>query len=337
MSNLPMLNRFGIHERWEKNSQPNKKIKSSFSDLNVAAEADELSFFVKNGFTSDDHTMDQYRENVDPPDRKWEGLIGSHLKVYSSMLIREMEAEAINTKNWPSSLASTVFEIESIRIANSLNTHMLFPARYGGRLLQRIESNFAYSIVIGLMCGQDQRALLLAKMLLRAIAKKQYKPLDTDYVAIFLYKLLANYLQVEFLDIRRSAASLQKGEFVPTPYFDELFPIWRTPDPQDLIPHLLSVCDCHTHHSFTGANSHHREFSNGMWTRIPLIPLLVFKLRKLLDLENPVVDHPLMNTVLGRLPDHPNFQPDALILAVRERMKSDGLDEDFIFQYYDVD
>jgi hypothetical protein len=64
---------------------------------------------------------------------------------------------------------------------------------------------------------------------------------------------------------------------------------------------LLAACD---------AFDVFREFSNGTWSRTPLAILLVFKLRGLLGLRNPELDHPLMNSVLGKLPPDHQFVPD---------------------------
>ena len=63
------------------------------------------------------------------------------------------------------------------------------------------------------------------------------------------------------------------------------------------------------------------------WARTPIEILLLFKLRQLIGLQNPVLDHPLMNSPLGVLPSEVVFEPDDIIRRVRDRMREDGYDE----------
>ncbi|NHZ63443.1 hypothetical protein [Massilia genomosp. 1] len=105
-----------------------------------------------------------------------------------------------------------------------------------------------------------------------------------------------------------------------------LFDAWRTPDPASLVDLCIAVCDIHTLRSLPyGRGEFLYEFSE--MQRVPIEILLMFKLRQMLGLDNPVIDHPLMSTALGALPQEVAFAPDELITRVRARMVSEGFDE----------
>jgi hypothetical protein len=83
----------------------------------------------------------------------------------------------------------------------------------------------------------------------------------------------------------------------------------------------LAACDEHTWRFVDEFNS---------WSRLPVEILLLFKLRQKLGLSNPALDHPLMNTPLGSLPDEVPYAPDDLIARVLARMSRDHYDEESI-------
>lgn len=134
--------------------------------------------------------------------------------------------------------------------------------------------------------------------------------------------------------LKSDPSHMQKGEIRADSVMDALFNAWRNPDAEALRAPLLAVCDVHTHHAFTGANSFRREFSNRIWTRIPIAALLVMKLRDMLDLPNPQPDHPLLNTALGKLPIESRHVSAPLVDAVLGRMTRDGFDEAEILDHY---
>lgn len=329
-----MLNRPGIHERWLRNAAPSKKMKSIYPAFYMQQQEAELDFYARNGVTSDEHIMDQFREDVEPAKKDWEGLIGGKLLIYSLMKLQQWESEAINKNFLLNDILSTAFESGRLSLLIHLYAHKKFPIRHAGKHLRRLNSEGVFIIIEGILCGADEEAFNLAHAFLQAVAWKEYTPLSNYHVANFILQLLSDYFEKKPVVIRRNPINAMKGEFLPTPYFDELFSVWKTKNPQDLVPYLVSVCDCHTHHAFVGANGHHREFSSGSWSRVPIIPMLIFKLRSLRGLDNPEVDHPLMNTILGKLPVNMEFKPNALIMAVRKQMERDGFDEQVILKQY---
>jgi hypothetical protein len=104
------------------------------------------------------------------------------------------------------------------------------------------------------------------------------------------------------------------------PIFNALVEHWRTPDANALQPLLIAACDRHTHESRSGGSAKYDIESDGFWYD-PFEVLAVMKLRQLLGLENPVVDHLLMNTPLGKLPEPVAPYSDALLEGVIARVR----------------
>jgi len=69
---------------------------------------------------------------------------------------------------------------------------------------------------------------------------------------------------------------------------------------------------------------------------IPIEILLLFKLRQFLGLQNPALEHPIMNPPFDILPANVAFEPDDLIRRVRERMIQDGYDEAQVLARYET-
>ncbi|MCS0581897.1 hypothetical protein NX784_09865 [Massilia pinisoli] len=86
------------------------------------------------------------------------------------------------------------------------------------------------------------------------------------------------------------------------PLFEQLLERWRDPDPDKVAPLLLAACDRRMYQSrcFTGAKV--LDLDNYRFWYDPFEILLMLDLRRRLGLANPVLDHPLMATPLGRLP-----------------------------------
>lgn len=90
------------------------------------------------------------------------------------------------------------------------------------------------------------------------------------------------------------------------PLFTGLLERWRDEDPAALTPFLLAACDRHTHQARYDSN---KAFFDLPWSGMEYVPsevLAVLRLRSLSGLRNPdasALDHPLMNTQLGRLPE----------------------------------
>jgi hypothetical protein len=104
------------------------------------------------------------------------------------------------------------------------------------------------------------------------------------------------------------------------PLYEELLAMWRESDPEALKPWLLAACDHHTQE----AKGEESLSDCGQFARTPLEILLVLRLRELIGLSNPVLDHPLMEAPFDRFPEPPPvYVPDALMLGTLERVRQD--------------
>ncbi|HEX7643151.1 MAG TPA: hypothetical protein VF472_13180 [Burkholderiaceae bacterium] len=128
-------------------------------------------------------------------------------------------------------------------------------------------------------------------------------------------------------------ASLWGGVPVPAapdaaswPVYQMLLAHWQHPNPQAITQLLLAACDLHTRIAMSG--SFDRDIDTAFWFD-PFEILLLLWLRREHGLANPVLDHPLMNTPLGELPEPaPLFvEPVLECLAARLRADSPSLAE----------
>lgn len=100
------------------------------------------------------------------------------------------------------------------------------------------------------------------------------------------------------------------------PLFNLLINHWREPNVDKLVPLLLAVCDRHTHQAHFDTS---REFFDlGHYEQFydPYEILSVFRLRELIGLSNPVLDHPLMKTPLAQLPPVSEPYVDELLTGI---------------------
>jgi hypothetical protein len=106
------------------------------------------------------------------------------------------------------------------------------------------------------------------------------------------------------------------------PLYEGLLALWREPDPETLKPWLLAACDRHTHEAKPDTEKVFYDCSR--FLRTPLEILLVLRLRELVGLSNPVLDHPLMEAPFDRFPETPPaYVPDALMLGTLDRVRQD--------------
>jgi len=106
------------------------------------------------------------------------------------------------------------------------------------------------------------------------------------------------------------------------PIYEAILDIWREPDPEILKPWLLAACDRHTHQSAPDTETVFHDFST--FPRMPLEILLLFRLRELLGLKNPQLEHPLMEAPFNQLPAPQSpYVPDQLVLGTLDRVRTD--------------
>lgn len=329
----------GIHERWLKNARASGKHKSAYLAQDLDVTMSELRYYVAHGvseacFGALAEEFAQYHEPKTPPERGWEAFVPNTLFRYGHMKLCEWEATGINAQVWDPGPAQAAFAAVRLGTLMHLYIHMMFPQRFAGRLLQNMHHSLLGFTALGLVAGCNEAATRLALLQLAAMRKSYYKESLKFPMSCFIARLLADHLGQPIAAIRADPTHFQKHEIPTDALMDGVFNAWRDPDPEALRPHLLALCDIHTHHAFTGAVSFRREFSNKMWTRVPIAALLVFKLRATLGLDNPQIDHPLMATVLGALPRGSASVSDVLVESVKARMIEDGYVEQEIFEHY---
>jgi hypothetical protein len=332
----------GINPKWLKSWKTTAKRNAEWIKAQDAESISEFKFYVAHGQSKQIAALKakpvkelkDLLEPVTPPRKGWESFVDLKLSHYGSMRLAEWEIAGIDRQRWDPDLVATAFSAVYLQQMIDLYIHLLFPIRHPGRVLQRMSfSQFSFT-ALGLVIGRHEEALRLARLQLAAFRKQYYNLILARPISAFIARILADYLGEPPVGVRGDPPHLLKGEIPADPVMQGLFNEWRAPDPEVLLPHCIAACDIHTHQAITGANSYRLEFGNGNWTRIPIAVLLVFKLRILLGLGNPQIDHPLMNSALGKLPSETDYKPDELVESVRARMMQDGYNEQEIWDGY---
>ena len=82
----------------------------------------------------------------------------------------------------------------------------------------------------------------------------------------------------------------------------------------------LAACDLHTQIAMSG--NFDSDIDTGWWFD-PFEILLLLWLRRERNLANPVLDHPLMNTPLGKLPERAPLFAEPVLDSLTARLQSD--------------
>ncbi len=90
---------------------------------------------------------------------------------------------------------------------------------------------------------------------------------------------------------------------------------WRSNDIKALGAALITACDFHMARSRTNNSREYFEFCNSSFRLQPVEILAVLRMREELGLENPVLDHPVMNSPAGKLYPPIQVEPDPIIAA----------------------
>ena len=113
------------------------------------------------------------------------------------------------------------------------------------------------------------------------------------------------------------------------PIYNGLLERWRDPDPQVLVPWLVAACNRHTHQSGRETSKTFYDFSVYTLIRTPIEILMLYRLRQMLGLKNPTIDHPLLEAPFDQLPTpQPKFQPDEYMQGTLARARQDWPDFD---------
>ncbi len=112
---------------------------------------------------------------------------------------------------------------------------------------------------------------------------------------------------------------LDKHALPRDPAWGQLVAHWREPDPDKLMPMLVTACDTHVERialTSRELDSGNFEFGSPFEAVYPAEILAILNLRRSLGLPNPSIDHPLMKTPYARLtcPPGMRFEPDELLM-----------------------
>jgi hypothetical protein len=262
---------------------------------------------------------DQTFADLEPPVRMWESTyIQLSINGRANLKLLEFELKGIDEGVFDPIIAMHAFAAAYTNEMIVMHEGSLRPARFKGTVPADLHSSEIPHTALGVVIGCKQHAFKLATMQLAALRNGDYCDIAPFPIHRFLLEILG-----EYLDVPRATRSSKDAR---APILDELLKRWRSGDPAPLVDACLAACDLHTWHC-----NDDFEFNNAYWTRIPIEVLLVFKLRELIGLENPHIEHPLMNTSLGVLPKPVDFAPDELMQRARVRMQQDGYDEDGIY------
>ena len=300
------MKRPGVHERWIKQNQPNKH-KPHYSDDAIAAHAAELESWGPVAGQDPD------------PAQPWWYSVYSPCEQYGMHKLDALQSRVLQTGTWDHALASSVADACELAFLSILRTRT---PQFQNTAPFVFLHGHAYPIVLMLVEGQTDRALQLGQALVTASRFGAYRPGMSNFTGHFIINLLADFLGREPNPIRTPVAG--KKVFNPEPYFDSVIASWKTAKKEEVGEMLLTLCDIHTQIGWHGAKWMEREFTNGFWPRIPLAAWLVCRLRELRGLENPVIEHPLTETALGRLPK-PGYVADPVVAELRKRADRDGL------------
>lgn len=175
------------------------------------------------------------------------------------------------------------------------------PTLHPTMTLQRMMGAAADCLALGWL----NEAICLAQEAVWGVANRGFVDGDDDLhrrAHYFILQLIADWQGWELNGLPRCASD--------EPLYKDLLAAWRSDD-LALVEHLLlAACDRHTHEAIPSNVNTGREsdFSDYATFYNPHEVLAVLRLRKVLGLPNPQVDHLLMSTPIGKLHDPAPFE-----------------------------
>lgn len=108
---------------------------------------------------------------------------------------------------------------------------------------------------------------------------------------------------------------------IGVPEFDAVLATWRSAPAADLAPLLLAMCDRHTHQCKSTDTDMEFDLPFRAFWYDPYEVLAVLRLRASAGVDNPRIDHPLMETALGQLQQSSAAVLDGGLAAAVSRIK----------------
>lgn len=106
-------------------------------------------------------------------------------------------------------------------------------------------------------------------------------------------------------------------------FYQKILMSWKSEGLVELETGLQDACDFHTFRSQTHTQKEFFEFCDPEYRIYPVEILMVSRLRQTLGLSLPQMNHPLMNSPLGRLYDVIDFPEDPLLERLITKFKKD--------------
>ena len=309
----------GVHESWLKKNDPRKHAPHYSADAWAGMSTELASWEEVAEKAAAGRKRGGTRSNAE--DHWWYSL-HSACGQYKSHKLDELQTRVLQAGKWDHGLASSIADAGELEFLILLRMRM---PEFGNTAPFAFLEGYAYSLVVLLVEGQAERALQLGHALVTASRFGAYRPMMSNFTGHFIINLLADHLGREPIPIRTPPAG--KKAFNPEPFLDGLLASWKTKDPAEIRDALLILCDIHTQLAWSGAKQMEREFTNGFWPHMPLAAWLVMKLRELRGLKSPKIEHPIMDTALGRMPA-PGYVADPIVARLRQRADRDGLEID---------
>jgi len=127
-----------------------------------------------------------------------------------------------------------------------------------------------------------------------------------------------------FADWHGGIAHSWPANVLDEPCYEGILAHWRDLDPDILARHLHDACERHARQAKWDTSTKFYDFGDETSMRTPLEILLVFRLRELIGLDSPAVEHELMAPPFDRLPATPvTWNAPPLYDAVMRRLRRD--------------
>jgi hypothetical protein len=311
-----MIERIGIYRSWVSWKTFEKQY-HRYAEAQQASVFDDCNLYIETG----EPRQGSIKLVSAPP---WiSAFLTSSLSIHGKLLTRLSQISACHGKEWLRDFAAAFVALK-IKLMVDLFTHERFPRRFEGRHLAQMTVQRVEIMALAFILGNEAEGVRVGKLLVESYRRGYF--FDKNHYPIYHFMLSL------FCDWSGEAPPAWGERFAQNDVMISLFERWKCPDVDELAEYVLAACDFHTHRCRADSSKEFYEFSNGDWERYPIEILMLYRLREWSGLDNPKVDHPLMEGVLGELPPPTPLIPDELTAAVLKRMQSQGYDEDAIYR-----
>jgi hypothetical protein len=320
-----MIERLGVYPKWKNDLKKRIKLCQKMDEHNVDWEKGLHEYAFTGEFSKESLGN---KPEVIPPWCQWE-LTRLEIGTRNWSLMHQRAIDLPALVGMPVSFSGLYVMFKLSYISNLIGAHMhvLFSQRfgreYGNDFIMR-EVTFA---TLGFILNKDHEASRFFRLLIKSFNEQNF--IYQGYAIFdFMLRIVADYLG--------EPINPPTGKAATEELFHQLLQEWKNPDPEAIKELCLAACDYHTHRCKPDKGNEWNEFDNGAFSSWPIEMNLLFELRKRLGLQNPVLEHPLMDAPLANIPENLPCELDELSIKVFAKMKEQGFDEDEVFQriYY---